>query len=294
MRKQLWLNGLLLLLAIGLGIGVWQTEAPDNRLERLSATPLSAISQIRIRHGGKLTALEKTPRGWSMTAPVRVEANAQRLQSVLALLHAPVHARYPLGEVSLDELGLKKPQTSVDFDDVNIAFGKTNPLKGLRYIRRGDEVLLIEDVYSPLLEAGFSALVSLALLPQDARIDKLELVNQTLTRRDDGGWQSTQPLSPDRRNAIVDDWQRAQAFGVHRMMPREPLGKVRVFLHGQESPIVFQITDTDPWLVLAREDLQIEYHLDIENYDRLISPTPAPAPTTNAQKKAAGTGQDTH
>ena len=60
-------------------------------------------------------------------------------------------------------------------------------------------------------------------------------------------------------------------------MPRESLGDISVHLAGVAEPISFQVTDTDPWLIIARPDLDIEYHFNLEFYDRLLKPGVATA-----------------
>jgi hypothetical protein len=59
---------------------------------------------------------------------------------------------------------------------------------------------------------------------------------------------------------------------VHEYIPREPLGEVFIYLQGQQQAINYVVTDTDPWLIIARPEIGLEYHLDIENYKLLISP----------------------
>jgi len=54
-------------------------------------------------------------------------------------------------------------------------------------------------------------------------------------------------------------------------MQRKSLGDVFIYL--KDQPIInYVITDTDPWLILARPELDLEYHLDIEAYKNLITP----------------------
>jgi hypothetical protein len=54
-------------------------------------------------------------------------------------------------------------------------------------------------------------------------------------------------------------------------MQRKSLGEVFIYLKDQPA-ISYVITDTDPWLILARPKLGLEYHLDIEAYNNLITP----------------------
>ena len=57
-------------------------------------------------------------------------------------------------------------------------------------------------------------------------------------------------------------------------MERDNLGEVSIVYRsgGLEQRADFIVTDTDPWLILARPQLGIEYHFDISLYDELFSP----------------------
>ena len=174
---------------------------------------------------------------------------------------------------TLTSLGLDKPpDTSIILNKQTIAFGIINPATNLRYIRLGESVYTIEDVYYPLLSSNFGTLVSLNLLSKTDRIEKLILVNQTISRNEKGLLQSNIDISADTINKTIDHWQHDQAFGVHEYITREVLGEVFIYIKGQQQPINYLITDTDPWLILARPEIGLEYHLDIEAYDKLIVP----------------------
>ena len=88
----------------------------------------------------------------------------------------------------------------------------------------------------------------------------------------------------DNINKTIDHWLHDQAFGVHEYLPRDTHGEVFVYLdNGQQQTISYIITDTDPWLILARPEIGLEYHLDIEAYELLISPVDNIENSTSAQ-----------
>ena len=66
--------------------------------------------------------------------------------------------------------------------------------------------------------------------------------------------------------------ENSQAFGVHEYIQRENLGDITVHLKQQGEPIHFIVTDTAPWLIIARPEIGLEYHLEIESYAELIKP----------------------
>ncbi len=274
------LNIALLIVGALLALLIFFSEPESTALERLSEIDIADINSITIQHNKNTTHLyRKTSDNnldrkqiWHMTKPLAVAANDFRINTLLQLLNAPIHNKYSENEISLQSTGLADSQTRVKFNEQSISFGITNPATNLRYIKRGGFVYTIEDVYSPLLSANFTALVSLYLLPANSRIEKLILLNQTISKDEKQLWRSNIDISADNIQKAIDHWQSAQAFGSHPYMKRETLGNIFIFLKGQQQAVNFIITDTDPWLILARPELGLEYHLDLEAYDKLIAP----------------------
>ena len=110
------------------------------------------------------------------------------------------------------------------------------------------------------------------LIAADAVINKLVLPEQTLYRDENDLWHSSADIGPDAINETLHHWQHSQAFGVHNYMQRESLADISVYLAGDTEPVQFSVTDVDPWLIIARPDLDIEYHFNLEFYDRLLKP----------------------
>lgn len=273
MYKNNILNLVLFLVVISLASVIYFSEEASTELDRLTALDVNDITAISIQHNSNITAIEKQADGhWQITQPVNIAANDFRIKTALELVNAPVHSRYPVNQINLASIGLDKPATTIKFNEFSLAFGIINPATELRYLRLDDSIYTIEDAYYPLLSSHFGTLVSLNLLPGDGRIEKMILLNQTISRDDKGFWQSNIAISADRINETIEHWQDYQAFGVHSYMEREPLGEIFIYLDDRQQPVSFIITDTDPWLILARPEIGLEYHLDIEAYDKLIVP----------------------
>ncbi len=271
MLKKNILNLVLLIFVVALASIIYFSEEKSTELNKLSSN-VADINDIIIQHNQNTTRLIKQSDGhWQITQPVSIAANDFRVGSILKLLNAPVHKQYSTDEIDLKKIGLDKPNTTIKFNNEEITFGITNPATNLRYVKKGDTIYTIEDVYYPLLSSSFTALVSLNLLPANSEITKLILSNQTIRKNEKGLWQSNIDISADNINKAIEDWQSTQAFGVHSYMQRKSLGEVFIYLKDQDA-ISFVITDTDPWLILARPELGLEYHLDIEAYNNLISP----------------------
>ena len=276
MLKKNLLNLFLLVFVVVLAYLVINSESENNFLDRLSDINPASIKTISIRHQTYQSHLEKQEKihdqYWQFTQPINIDANSFRISSLLKLLNAPVHAKYSLAEISLEQSGLNNPTTLIQFDSHLIQFGGINPLNGLRFILYKSKIYLIEDVYSPLIRSNFTTLAALELLPRNSKINKLVLLNQTIKKDNQGRWQSEPPLNADTIIESIQSWQQHQAFAVHEYLKRDSLGQVQIFLENKPYPITFQITDTEPWLIIARPDLKIEYHLDLDVYNKLINP----------------------
>ena len=287
MNNRNLLNLALLLAAAILAFIIYQSEQSSTELKRISEIhfdkKVADITSLAIEHNGRRTRLEKREDDrWQIIEPVSIAANNFRIDTILKLAEAPIHNSYPASELDADKIGLGQSEkddpgqndnmTIVSIGDKRLRFGIINPVTNLRYIQIDETIYTIEDVYYPLLSSHFGTLVSLNLLPENSSIEKLVLINQTISKDDNDRWQSNIDTSADDIATILESWKTVQAFGIHEYMQREQLGEVFVYLQGSKEPLAFQITDTDPWLILARPELGLEYHLDLEAYDKLIAP----------------------
>ena len=272
MSKINILNLVLSIIVISLAVFIYFSEEESFKLDRLTKVDTSHIKTIEINHNRNKTTIIKQDSGWSITQPVLIAANSFRLNSILKLLNAPVHNKYPLSEINKSSFGLANPTTAILFDDIAIHFGIINPATGLRYIQLNDSIYTIEDVYYPLISSHFGTLVSLNLLPGNSTIEKLVLLNQTISKDDNDLWYSTIETDGDTIIKTIDNWQHMQAFGIHEYLQRKNLGEISITLKGEKTPVIFLLSETDPWLILARPELGIEYHLNVEAYDDMIEP----------------------
>jgi len=273
MRSRLLLNFVLLALVIALVIIVYtSTDKDADKVTLLTTLSPDVISEIQIHHNHHETVLRKQGDRWKMTQPIHVDANDFRINTLLKLLTTNSHADYDVAALDLLQYGLNQPTTWIRFNDTDITFGISNPVNGLRYVRIGERMHLIDDSYYPLLSSQTGALVARELLPQDADISKLVLPEMTLSRDSNSNWHSNKDASTDAIRDTLDNWKHVQAFGVHNYMQRKALAQIKVYLGNNTEPLNFIVTDTDPWLIIARPDLDLEYHFNLEDYDALLRP----------------------
>jgi hypothetical protein len=275
MQSRTLLNIALFLIVALLAVYIYESGKQQQASSKsVLLTQLSAdtVTQINIRHNQRHIELKQEHGKWRILQPINIAANSFRIDTLLNILNTVSHAAYPATDLDQDKYGLSEASTSISFNDISIDFGIVNPINNYRYVRINNTVHLIDDHYYPLLSSQTGALVARELIAADAVIDKLVLPDQTLHKDESNIWHSSANIGPDAINETLHHWQHSQAFGVHNYMQRESLADISVYLAGDNKPIQFYVTDVDPWLIIARPDLDIEYHFNLEFYDRLLKP----------------------
>ncbi len=280
MQSRVLLNLGLLALVVALGLTIFNLR-DDSEEYQLTTLKPDDITAIKIQHRDRYVVLKKQDDGWRMTRPINIPANNFRVNSLLKLINTTVHASYDISQLNLARYKLDKPRTILRLfngeNDTVIAFGGSNPINRMRYVKTGERMALIDDNFYPLVSSQIGTLISPRLLPDVKGITRLQLPNLLIEKTDNGKSRLTpdnNTLSADDINALIDEWLHVEAFGVHDYMQREQLGDIdiSVIRDGAPQTLRFTITDTEPWLILARPELGIEYHLNIEAYDKLIRP----------------------
>ena len=288
MTTRNWLNlallgGMALLVLVVIYLPGLNNAPP---LPKLTTLVPASITHLRIeRDGAAPITLEKQAQDWMITAPVRMSANAFRVETVLQVAQAESHTRLDATAVRLAEFKLDKPRARLWLGDTELAFGTTEPLNGRRYVRVGDSVHLINDtVYFDLI-GEFTAFADTALLAPGSRFTQLDLPALRLVRVSEGGWmqapnRSQRPPEPevsmDRINALLDAWRHARAIQVRPYATPAndstgPDSVVFVHLEGLEHPLRFDVVSRAPDMVLARADLGVQYHFPVAAMRQLFS-----------------------
>lgn len=275
MLSRTFLNIALFVVVALLAVYIYitgQDEQAAIKNEQLTQLSAGEVSQIHIQHNQRHIELIKQGDTWRMRQPIDIEANSFRIDTLLKLLDTVSHASYPAIKLDPGKYGLDDASTSIRFNDVTLDFGIINPINNYRYVRRGETVHLIDDHYYPLLSSQTGTLVAREMIAGDAVIEKLVLPEQTLYKDEKNRWRSSSDIDPDAINETLYQWKHGQSFGVHNYMQRDSLAEISVFLAGNTDAVRFYVTDIEPWLIIARPELDIEYHFNLEFYDRLLQP----------------------
>lgn len=277
--------GLLGLAAALAALVYWEpgVDAPAE-LPKLTALSPAAVEHVVIHpQRGEEIRLDKEQGVWMMRAPVATYANEFRIEALLGITRADSHAQFDAGALDPAKFQLDPPASVLRLNDVELAFGGSEPLDNRRYVRNGATVHLIDDEYFYRLQMRFTAFVSNRLLPPSGTPVQIRLPEFGVSRSG-ADWTLTpaqeQP-SADAFNEFVEAWRQAQAVEVDRYAGEASRGMIIVSFE-DAAPLEFLLLETEPELVLARADLGLRYHLTAEQARNLLS-APHPAAAADAE-----------
>lgn len=172
MRGRWTTNLILLLVAALLGLATFFEMNRPDAPTRLTGLAPDTIGSITLERKGRASVrLRRTPDGWRMTDPFRVEANAQRIDELLGILGAPVQRSFPVAAASASELGLDPANIRLLLDEVELKVGGIEPIEQWRYVAIGDLAHLINDRFYHHLIARDLDYVSSKVLPTGFKAD---------------------------------------------------------------------------------------------------------------------------
>ena len=278
MRQRALIN--IVLLVVVAGLAAFIALAPDQE-PRLDLEPLSnedphAVSRVRLDPGaGETIELRRADGVWQLVDPMRMAANDFRVNALLGVLRAPVHARIDVPPEEYHRFGLAPAKARVLLDKKEILFGDTEPIHTRRYLLYDGGVALVDDAYFSHLSSSAANYVNLALLGRDPNPRNI-LLPDLRVYRDAGVWhlesENTQ-ASPDSITKLVDAWRHTQATAVRPYEQSLDWNEsIRVQL--DEGELHFDLARTEYELILGRKDLGIQYHVTKGTGTRLLHIVP--------------------
>ncbi|MCF7993049.1 MAG: DUF4340 domain-containing protein [Thiohalocapsa sp.] len=165
LRRWLINAGLLVVVAVLAAAATLEGEQADAQT-RLTPLPAAEIERIRLQRAGEpAIVLERAALGWRMREPYPAAADDAQLRKLLPVAEARTQRTLPAAVVDAGALGLQQPAIRLWLDDLELRFGGTEPVAGLRYVQVGDLVHVIEDSHLPQLLAPVEDYLSRRLLP---------------------------------------------------------------------------------------------------------------------------------
>ncbi len=151
MSRRSLINLLLFGLAALLGLLVWWLQPqPSPPLTELQPDQVNRI-QITDNSGGEIL-LSRRKRVWRLEQGQTL-ADAQRIEQLLGICNTPSLKSFPAPVERLQEFGLVPPAILLQLNDLELAFGATDPIHGWRYVRIAEQIHLIGDGFHHHLTA---------------------------------------------------------------------------------------------------------------------------------------------
>jgi hypothetical protein len=279
MRNRWLVNLVLLIIASLLSLLVIFTpglEKPAPEPQPLTEYNAKQVKRIRIEVANKETIeLSKDAQGtWQITAPLTLEANEFRINSILELLATKHYKQLEASTVKLGELQLAPPKMKVSFDNLTLALGTTSPVdETQRYVQINQVVYLVTDTFYEFLAGEAVKFANLSILGKAPKITELQTPNYHLIS-ENGTWKLSEnkeenvDTGADTLNAVVDNWQHAQAISVNAYQESAQQGEVLVKLGERTLP--FQIISIAPEFILALPEKKVQYQLANHQVEKLL------------------------
>jgi hypothetical protein len=277
------LNIVLALAAVGLGALLWFSREQPETFPPLTPLQQAEVSSIELAHpDAPLIRLEKQGTAWRLTAPVSAPADDFEVSSLVNLATLEIKRSLPLAEAYLKQLQLDPPNYTITLNSHVLGFGDTEPIEFRRYVRSGDQLALVLDPPSAALDRDYSDLVARQLLPAGAQIQRIELPQLTVARKEQGGWIAEQKpdAGSDELQALVDTWRDLRAmWNAARPADAGDAGEpVRIVL--ADGELNLRIVEREPQLKIDNPAYGVRYTVSRAELDKLLNlpePTPSPA-----------------
>lgn len=281
MSRRTLINIALLVVVAGLAafIAIEQKREVRVELEPLSRENPRAISRIRLEpvSDGPIE-LQRAEGAWNLVAPIRGAANDFRVNALVGVLAAPVHARIDASAQELDRFGLAPPKGRLLLDGVEVLFGDTEPIHGRRYLLYEGRVALVDDAYFSHLSSSAANYVHPSLLGRDPTPSAIRLPNMRVYREGDDWRLDTTDAELKASDAditrLVDTWRNAQATAV-RPYEKSLDWKDSIHVTLADAELHFDLARTEYEVIFGRRDPGIQYHLTKASAARLLDLKPA-------------------
>lgn len=277
---NLGLAALVVLLLAALFLFKPATEAEPARLA--AGLERNTINRITVRRQGlDDLILEKQGADWFMRAPLAIRANPARVNTLLRLPDTESHAALDPAVHPPERFGLAEPAVMMTLNQHEFRFGGTEAIDRRRYILFRDRIHLTDDFLYPQLTANAAFFAELKLLPEAFNIAKIRFPGNELYKAD-GQWRLKTPLdiSPGRLQRGVSAWRDAVAISAGMFEAPATPERISVIADNDQT-LEFIIVATEPYLILGREALGIQFHMGGDEAEKLLlkeNPPPVPKP----------------
>ncbi len=287
--KSRWLvNFVLLLLVAGIAAFLYLRPKPVDpsaqQVYTVSRLDPNSFTHVSISLPGKAAVeLEKKQGRWFMTQPYQARADLAMVGRVLSLAVATTKEKLPLADPA--RFGLDKPMLKVRIDNEEFSFGMYHPVTGDQFVSYKDAVYVLPTVYADGASTQPLELLDKRVLNDEelqiagfdfSKLEQWEPTGLTLDRQADGKWKVQPEKGKYNQNEINDwyatNWQNVVANSVEPYKSdRQPHPYFTLKLKSGKTLRIDKIQES-PELLLAREDLNILYHLPQDAGFSMLNP----------------------
>jgi hypothetical protein len=270
MKSRLTLNlALLAIVAILGGLAFFEPGKKKIEPAPIASVDENALTAITLKNKDTIV-FEKKDGHWRLTAPIQAPANEIRVRQLIDIAKAGSEADYPVKAEDLAKFELDKPKATLILGNVTLDFGGSDPINMRRYVRAGDTLHLVNDDFFHHLTASATDYVDKKLLPESAKVKEIVIPGLKATLGQDGKWTQEPPDAKANLPELASTWATARAIDVRRLDKPAQGDTVKIGL-GEGNPIEFVIVQREPDLVLARQDMGLQYELTGETARQLLN-----------------------
>ena len=225
---------------------------------------------------------EKEGADWFMRAPLAIRANPARINAMLRLPASESRAQLDPVVHPPDRFGLARPAIIMKLNEHEFRFGHTDAIDQRRYILFNERIHLIDDFLYRQLTTNAAFFAELKLLPEAFNIAKIRFPENELYKVN-GQWQLKTPLdiSPARLQRSVNGWRNAVAISAGALEASASGRRIGI-IDANGRTLEFIIVATEPYLILGREALGIQFHMGSDDAEKLL-PRENPPPVPKAE-----------
>ncbi len=272
MNKKLLINiGLLAFIVLLVIVGTSTNEEESQETIIVPDFDIASINDIVITRKDKPELhFNKQGEIWRMESPLKIRVNIARINAMLKLAVSESHGQFNKNEVDLAELGLVTPKISMTLNNVLFKFGVTDGIDQRRYVLYDDTVFMVNDFLYAQLDSKPGFFADTQLLPEGTKLKQIEFPNNTFTLKNNV-WtmQQLMDIKPDQLKRLAFSWENAAAISVSSY--QQPQQYFPIILTTSDDKIIrYEIISNNPYLILGRKDLEIQYHMGSDEAEKLL------------------------
>lgn len=292
MKKRWLLNGLMLLVVIGIGLFLKfqpESQVTANKFE-VSSLKMAGFNQVKAEFPAQApTLFEKKEGYWMMRKPYAARADQPSVQRIISIIAATTATKLSLqdpAKYGLDQPSLKLTLSGEAGEHV-FTFGTFNPVTEEQYVGYQDAVFLLSGQYGEAAATQAIEMVDKSPLgPKErkglagfdlAHLEQWELNALKVTLSETGQWQvndaKAQPTQNELNEWMDFSWAQSQAKSVEIYTPdrRQTYPSFEVILRDGKK-IHFDKMQESPEYLLARPDEGLIYHFTNDIGFTMVNP----------------------